>query len=139
MKNYLANANPLFFPTGELICSTVTLNPSNTTYQVFLLLKICSPLIGLAWPLNIGFDAFVESITALGKAYKTFLICIKALTPALTVWFPAVAAHSDAFLIQACRYTELMEHNFPSLTNGIYPLVITTLGASPLCLSCATA
>jgi hypothetical protein len=32
MQNYLANANPLFFPQGELICSTVTLDPSNTTY-----------------------------------------------------------------------------------------------------------
>jgi hypothetical protein len=125
MKNYLANANPLFFPQGELSCSTGTLDPSNTTYQAFLLPEISSPPIGLAWPLNIGLDAFMESITALRKAYKPFLLCIKALTPALILQFPAVSAHPDAFLVHACQYTELMDHKFPSLTNDTYPLVIT--------------
>jgi hypothetical protein len=120
MHNYLADANPIFFPQDELICSTVTLDPSNTTYQAFLLPEICSPPIALAWPLNISLDAFMESITALGKAYKPFLLCIETLTPALIVWFPAVLAHPDAFLVHACWYTELMEHNFPSLTDGSF-------------------
>jgi hypothetical protein len=54
MKTYLADANPIFFPQGELICSTVTLDPSNATYRAFLLPEICSPPIGLAWSLNIA-------------------------------------------------------------------------------------
>jgi hypothetical protein len=132
MQTYLADANPIFFPQGELICSTVTLDPSNTTYRAFFLPEICSPPICLAWPLNISLDAFVESITALGKAYKPFLLCVEALTPALTVWFPAVSAHPDAFLVPACKYTK-MEQHFPSLTTSTYRTVITnSRGFSPL-------
>jgi hypothetical protein len=41
-QTYLDDANPLFFPEGEIVCSTVTLDPSNTTYRAFLLPEICS-------------------------------------------------------------------------------------------------
>jgi hypothetical protein len=81
------DANPISIPEGKLEGSTATIDPSHTTYQAFLLPKICTPPIGLAWPLNIGFDAFVDNIVVLGKSCKPFLLCIKALTPALTAWF----------------------------------------------------
>jgi hypothetical protein len=111
MQAYLDEANPLFFPVGELTCSTITLDPSNMTYRAFLLPETCSPPLGLAWPINIGFTDFVHSINALGKAYKNFLFCIKALTSALTVWFPAALANPDAFFVQACWNSELLEHS----------------------------
>jgi hypothetical protein len=71
--------------------------------------------------MSVGFEAFVESITALGKACTLFLLCIEAITPALTVcWFPAVASATlDNFLVKSCRCFELLEEpNFRSLTDG---------------------
>jgi hypothetical protein len=46
--------------------------------------------------------------------------------PAQTILFPAISAHPHAFLVQACWYSELLDPNFPSLTDGVYPLVITS-------------
>jgi hypothetical protein len=133
MQAYLDDANPLFIPEGELVSSTVTIDPSHNTYRSFFLPKICSPPIGLAWSLTIGFDAFIDSVAILGKSYKPFLHVNEALTPALTAWFLAVLAHPDAFSVKACRYTELLAAHCPSLTDGAYPTAITdSRGFSPL-------
>jgi hypothetical protein len=74
---YLEEANPLFFPSGELICGTVNIGADATTYHSFLLPEICSPPLGLVWPTDIGFDKFKESIQALGHPFKPFLHTIE--------------------------------------------------------------
>jgi hypothetical protein len=42
---YLEDANPHFFPSGELICGTVNLGSDSTTYCSFLLLSALSGLL----------------------------------------------------------------------------------------------
>jgi hypothetical protein len=122
LKSYLDETKPIFIPEGELTCSTIALAANQTTYRAFLLPKICSPPLGMAWPATIGTDAFVDSITALGKAYKPFLHCIEALTPAaLTAWFPAVAATPEAFAIKGCKNTELLEPHLILVFSSVGP------------------
>jgi hypothetical protein len=124
---------PLFFPSEELICGTVDIGPNGTTYCRFLLPMFCSPSPCLIWPTDTGFGSFLESIQALGQAYKPFLQTIKALEPKLQLWFPAISAHPDLFSIPSCFYLDETAANFPSLMDGTYLKVITDpQGFSPL-------
>jgi hypothetical protein len=84
---YLEDAQPLFFPAGELISKLVLLTEGDPTYRAIFLPKICSPPLGLHWPTDIGIDAFMESITLLGTPYKPFLSTIAGIQPALEAWF----------------------------------------------------
>jgi hypothetical protein len=82
-----------------------------------------------------SFDNFKESIQALGHSYKPFLYTIKALEPTnLQLWFPAILAHLDQFLIPSASYLEEVAPAFPFLTDGAYPKFITedTQDFSPL-------
>jgi hypothetical protein len=42
-KLYLADTNPLFFPSGELFSKSVEIEPGDSTYRAVFLLKVCSP------------------------------------------------------------------------------------------------
>jgi hypothetical protein len=96
IQAYIANANPIFIPESELTCSMVSIGTNQTTYRTFLLPEICSPPLGLAWPVTTGIDAFLDSLTALGKA------CMEATTPTLTAWLTVSQAKcnfvTDVFL-----------------------------------------
>jgi hypothetical protein len=116
---------PLFFPLGEVLRGTIDTSLAGSTYYSFLLPEICSPLLGIVWPINIGFNIFRESIRALGLSYRPFLHLLTALKPQLQKWFPAVSAHPDIFSVPSCLYLEEMAHAFPSLINGTYPTSIT--------------
>jgi hypothetical protein len=130
---YLEDAQPLFSPSGELLCGTINTVPAGSTYRSFLLPDICSPLLGLVWPTDIGFDVFKESIRALGLSYRLFLHLLTALEPQLQKWFPAVSAHPSSFSVPSCPYLEEMAQAFPSLIDGTYPTSITDpRGFSPL-------
>jgi hypothetical protein len=85
------HAHPIFFPFGEFICGTIDDNLVWSTYHSFLLQGICSSLLCLVWPTNIGFSKFKESIQALGRAYKTFISILDAIKPQLQNWFVAVS------------------------------------------------
>jgi hypothetical protein len=46
-SKYLEDAQPLFFPTGKLLCNHVAITVTSTTYQAIFFPGICSPPLGL--------------------------------------------------------------------------------------------
>jgi hypothetical protein len=80
---YLEDAQPIFPPTGELICGTLDDDQAGSAYPGFLLPKIYSPLLGLVWPTTIGFAKFKESVQVLGRAYKPFVSLLDTIEPQL--------------------------------------------------------
>jgi hypothetical protein len=121
---YLSDANPLFFPAGELLSKSVEIGAGDSTYQSVFITEIFSPSLGFCWPTDIGLDTFVKSLEFLGRQYKPFLLTIDALQPRLATWFSSVSTNPTEFAILACSYASLEATTFPSLTDGIYPPTI---------------
>jgi hypothetical protein len=122
----LADANPLFFPAGELFSESVEIEPGESTYRALFLPKICSPLLGFRWPTDIGLDTFVKSLELLGRVYKPFLFTIEALQPLL-------ATDPTEFVIPTCSYASIETTAFPALQDAIYPpAIMDHCGFSPL-------
>jgi hypothetical protein len=123
----------MFFPAGELLSELVAIDQGNPTYRAFFLIKICSPLLGLCWPMDIGIDEFLESLKLHGHPYKPFLQSLDSIQSALESWFQAVDKDPSAFTIPACSYSSIEVSAFPAFTDGIYPATIVDhYGLSPL-------
>jgi hypothetical protein len=76
---YIEDAQPFLFPTGKLFSEQVTIGQGDPTYQTIFLPEICSPPLGLRWPLDIDIKAFFESITLLGCPYKPFMQTLESI------------------------------------------------------------
>jgi hypothetical protein len=104
---YLADAELLFFPAGELLSKSVATKMGNLTYQAVFLPDIYSPPLGFRKPTNIRLDAFVRSIKLLGRAYTPFLSTIDALQPLLDILFSRKNRNPNKFAIPTCSYASL--------------------------------
>jgi hypothetical protein len=86
----LTDTEPLFFPEGELICSTVE-SSGVTYYCAILLLEVCNFPLGMRWPTDIGYDDFKSSIQgALGVSGAIFTKTLQYMEETLDDWFTNV-------------------------------------------------
>ena len=129
----LQDAQPLFIPEGELVCTNVM--KDNVTHQrAIFLLEVCNMPIGIRWPVDIGLKDFLASIQAiLGISGHTFKQAILALEPMINQWFDLIAADTASFIIPGCPLLPLYDDNFPAVDTGAWPDTVQDQeGFSPL-------
>jgi hypothetical protein len=129
----LQDAQPLFFPEGELTCTTVTDGDATLPRTIFLP-EVCNFPLGMRWPVTIGLKDFLSSIqAAYGKDSAVFIHALSALEPSLNLWFEAVAIEWTSFVILACPFLTLYDEGYPAIDTGEYPdTVLDQEGFSPL-------
>jgi hypothetical protein len=129
----LQDAQPLFFPAGELMCTMVT-DGQTTLPRTIFLPEVCNMPTGMRWPVTIGLPDFLSSIQgAYGQASGHFHQALSALGPALALWFQAIAADPSAFVIQSCPFLPMYDIAYPAIDTGINPeTILDNEGFSPL-------
>ena len=129
----LQDAQPLFLPEGELVCTNVPKNDSSYP-RAIILPEVCDMPIGIRWPVTIGLPDFLASITAiLGPSGNIFKKAISALEPMMTTWFQLIAEDTANFSIPGCPLLPLYDENFPAVDTGVWPETVQDQeGFSPL-------
>jgi hypothetical protein len=129
----LQDAQPLFIPEGELLCTMIEKDAVQYPRAIFLP-EVCNMPTGIRWPATIGFTDFLTSVQAiLGPAGNAFKQTILALEPMLKTWFEMIAADTATFIVPGCPLLPLYDDNYPAVDTGAWPDTVQDQeGFSPL-------
>ncbi len=133
MFHLLQETQPLFFPAGELTCTTV-MSKANTYLRTIFLPEVCNFPLGMRWPIDIGYDDFKRSIQgALGASGAVFQKILNSMQEQLESWFTIVEIDAKNFKIPSCPFLLFYDDNYPGIDNGEWPeTIIDREGFSPL-------
>jgi hypothetical protein len=133
MFHILTDTEPLLFPEGELICSTIK-SLAVTYHRAIFLPEVCNFPLGMRWPTDIGYDDFKSSIQgALGVSGAVFIKTLQSMEEILDDWFTNVEINAAGFSIPSCPFLLFYDKYYPGIDNGEWPSAITDReGFSPL-------
>jgi hypothetical protein len=133
MFQLLQDAQPLFFPAGELLCADVTFEGDDYP-RAILLPEVCNLPVGMRWPVDIRFKDFYLSIQgAMGPAGQVFQQMLLSMETTLAEWFEAIDDHTVGFSVPSCPFLPFYDQHYPALDTGEWPSSVADReGFSPL-------